>query len=138
MKTKKISHQLENLKFKIYEWADRMKILRCPNEEFQNQFTAFCNEINELTTLALMNRVPIHMSRDISGLNDFILKCKRDRIKNPDPRNDCSALRSELNVSAIDPLMYGSSDPSIKRGNLISMGNPLYSSVDQLNEGGYD
>ena len=72
------------------------------------------------------------MSRDILGLNDIILKCKRDRIKNPDPRNDRPALRSELNVSAIVPLMYGSSDPSIKRGNLISMGNPLHSSVDHL------
>ena len=109
-----------------------MKILHCPNEEFQNQFTAFSNAINELTTLALMNRVPIPMSRDFYGLNDIILKCKRDRIKNPDPRNERPALRSDLNESAIVPLMCGSSDPSIKRGNLRSMGNPLYSGVDQL------
>ena len=113
-----------------------MKILSCPNEEFQNQFTAFSNAINELTTLALMNRVPIPMSRDISGLNDIILKCKCDRVKNLDSQNDRPALRSELNVSAIVPLTYGSSDPSIKRGNLRSMGNPLYSSVDHLHEGG--
>ena len=76
------------------------------------------------------------MSRDISGLNDVILKCKRDRVKNPNPRNDYPALRSELNMSAIVPLNHGSSDLSIKRGNLGSMGNPLYRSVDQLHEGG--
>ena len=55
-----------------------MKILGCPNEEFKNQFTAFSNAIKEITTLALLNKVPISMSRDISGLNDVILKCKRD------------------------------------------------------------
>ena len=99
-----------------------MKILGCPNEEFKNQFTAFSNAIKEITTLALLNKVPISMSRDISGLNDVILKCKRDRVKNPDLRNDRPALRSELNLSAIVPLTHGSSDPSIKRGNLRSMG----------------
>ena len=113
-----------------------MKILGCLNEEFQNQFTAFSNAINELTTLALLNRVPIPMSRDISGLNDIILKCKCDRVKNLDSQNDRPALRSELNVSAIVPLTYGSSDPSIKRGNLRSMGNPLYNSVAHLHGGG--
>ena len=51
-----------------------MKILGCLNEEFQNQFTAFSNAINELTTLALLNRVLIPMSRDISGLNDVAFK----------------------------------------------------------------
>ena len=65
-----------------------MKILGCPNDEFQSQFTAFSNAINELTTLALMNRVPIPMSRDILGLNDIILKYKRDKLKNPDSRSD--------------------------------------------------
>ena len=67
----------------------------------------------------------------------LLLKCKHDRVKNPDLRNECPALRSELNVSAIVPLTHGSSDPSIKRGNLRSMGNPLYSNVDHLHEGGY-
>ena len=81
-----------------------------------------------------MNRVPIPMSRDISGLNDIIIKCKRDRLKSLDPRNDRPAPRSELNVSAIVP--HGSSDPSIKRGNLRSMGNLLYKSADHLYKGG--
>ena len=97
-----------------------MKILGCPNGEFQSQFTAFSNAINELTTLAIINRVPIPISRDISGLNDIIIKCKRDRLKNLDSQNDHPALRSELNVSAIVPLTHGSSDPSIERGNLRS------------------
>ena len=136
LRTKKISDRLEILRFKIFEWTDRMKILGCQNEEFQNQFTVFSNAINELTTLALLNRVPIPMSRDISGLNDVILKCKRDRVKNPDLRNDRPALRSELNVSTIVPLTHGSSDPSIKRGNLRSMGNLLYKSADHLYKGG--
>ena len=113
-----------------------MKIVGCPNDEFQNQFTAFSNAINELTMLALMNRVPISILRDVSGLNDVILKCKRDRFKNLKSWNDRPALRSDLNVSAIVPLTYGSSDPSIKRGNLRSMGNPLYNSVDHLQMGG--
>ena len=51
-----------------------MKIIGCPNEEYQNQFTAFSKAINKLTMLALMNRVPISISRDVSGLNDVILK----------------------------------------------------------------
>ena len=76
------------------------------------------------------------MSRVILGLNDVILKCKRHQVKNPDPQNDCPALRSELNISAIVPLNHGSSASSIKRGNLGSMGNPFYRSVDQLHEGG--
>ena len=91
-RTNKISNRLEILRLKIYEWTDRMKILGCPNDEFQSQFTAFSNAINKLTTLALMNRVPIPMSRDISGLNDIIIKCKRDRIKHLDSRNDRPAL----------------------------------------------
>ena len=69
-----------------------MKMVGCPNDEFQNQFTAFSNAINELTTLALMNRVPISISRDVMGLNDVILKCKHDKFKNLNSRNDCPAL----------------------------------------------
>ena len=65
IETNKISDRLENLRIKIYESTDRMKILGCPNDEFQSQFNAFSNAINELTMLALMNRVPIPMSRDI-------------------------------------------------------------------------
>ena len=59
LRTKKISYQLEILKFKVFEWTNRMKILGCPNEEFKNQLTAFSNAINELTSLALLNKVPI-------------------------------------------------------------------------------
>ena len=64
-KTNKISTRLEKLRFKICTWVDKMKNLDCPNDEFQYQFTTFSNAINELTTLALMNRVPMPMSRDI-------------------------------------------------------------------------
>ena len=113
-----------------------MKNQSCPNDEFQIQFTTFSNAINELTTFALMNRVPMPISRDISGLNDVIIKCKRDRLRNLDSRNDRPALRSELNVSAIVPLIDGPSDPSIRRGNLRPMGSSLYNSVDHLYEGG--
>ena len=134
-RTNKISDQLENLRLKIYEWTDRMKILGCPNDEFQSQFTTFSNAINELTMLALMNRVPIPISRDISGLNDIIIKCKHDRLKNLDPWNNRPALRSELNVSVIVPLTHGGSDPSIRRGNLRPMGNPLYNSVNHYTRG---
>ena len=94
------------------------------------------NWVNELTTLALMNRVPIPISRNISGSNDIIIKCKRDRLKNLFPRNDRPALRTELNVSAVVPLTDGGFDPSIRRGNLRPMGSLLYNSVDHLYEGG--
>ena len=99
----KISIRLESLKLKICTWVDKMKNLNCPNDEFQTQFTTFSNAINELTTFALMNRVPIPISRDISDLNDVIIKCKCDRLRNLDPRNDRLALRTEINVSAAGP-----------------------------------
>ena len=54
-RTNKISDQFESLRIKIYEWTNRMKIVGCPNDEFQNQFTVFSNAINELTMLALMS-----------------------------------------------------------------------------------
>ena len=34
-RTKKNSDWLEILRFKIFEWTDRMKILGCPNEELK-------------------------------------------------------------------------------------------------------
>ena len=124
-----------------------MKILSCPNEEFQNQFTAFSNEINELTTLALRNRVPIPMSRDISGLNDIILKCKRDRIKNLDPQvfdnvgqgsprnvpnriEDLNASRGEVidNVGQRSPRSsaYGIDDVNASWGEVIDIVGQQY------------
>ena len=87
-RTNKISTRLEKLRFKICTWVDKMKSLDFPNDEFQCQFTTFSNAINELTTLALMNQVPMPMSRDISELNNVILKCKRDRLRNLDTQND--------------------------------------------------
>ena len=93
-----------------------MRNQSCPIDEFQIQFTTFSNEIYELTTFALMNRVPMPISRDISDLNGVILKCKRDRLRNLDPQNDRPALRTELNVSAVVPLTDGGFDPSIRRG----------------------
>ena len=113
-----------------------MKNQNCPNDEFQTQFTTFSNGINELTTLALMNRVPIPISRDILDLNDVIIKCKPDRIRNLDPRNDGLALRTVINVSTVVSATDGGFDSSIRRGNLRSMGSTLYNSVDQLYEGG--
>ena len=77
----KISIWLESLKLKICTWVDKMKNQNCPNDEFQTQFSTFSNGINELTTFALMNRVSIPISRDISDLNDVIIKCKRDRLR---------------------------------------------------------
>ena len=76
------------------------------------------------------------ISRDILCLNDVIAKCKRDRLRNLDSRNDRPALQSKLNVSAIVPLIHGGSDPSIHRGNLRPMGSSLNNSVDHLYEGG--
>ena len=61
-KTNKISIRLESLKLKIYTWVDQMRSLDHPNEDFQSQFTNFSNAINELTTLALLNRVPMSIS----------------------------------------------------------------------------
>ena len=96
----------------------------------------FSNAINELTTFALMNRVPMPISRDILDLNDIIIKCKRDRLKNLDPRNDRPALRTKFNVSDIVPSTDGGSDSSIRRGNLRPMGSSLFNSVDHFYEGG--
>ena len=107
-----------------------------PNEEFQTQITTFSNAINELTTFALMNRVPMPISRDILELNDVIIKCNLDRLRNLDPRNDRPALRTEFNVFAVVPLTDGGFDSSIRRGNLRPMGSSLHNSVDHLYEGG--
>ena len=133
-KTDKISTRLESLKLKICTWVDQMKNLDCPNEEFQYQFTTFSNAINELTTLALMNRVPMSMSRDITELSSVILKCKRDRLKNFDPRNERPALQTEVNMSAGAPVTDRGFDSSISRGNLIT--NLIYNSADHLHMGG--
>ena len=76
------------------------------------------------------------MPMDISELNSVILKCKFDRLRNLDPRNDRPPLRTELNVSAVVPLTDGGFDPSIRRGNLRPMGSSLYNSADHLYEGG--
>ena len=133
-KTNKISTRFEGLRFKIYTWVDQMKNLDCPTEDFQYQFTTFSNAINELTTLALMNRVPMLMSRDITELSSIIFKCKRDRLKNLDPRNDRPALRTEVNMSAGDPVTDGGFDFSIGRGNLRT--NSIYNSADHLHTGG--
>ena len=135
-RTNKISIRLENCRFKIFTWVDKMRIQSCPNDEFQTQFTTFSNAINELTTLALMNRVPIPISRDILDLNDVIIKCKRDRIRNLDPWNDRLALRTKINVTAVIPATDGGFDSSIRRGNVRSMGSTFYNSVDQLYIGG--
>ena len=135
-RTNRIFDRLENLKLKIYKWTDKMKNQIFPNDEFQTQFTTFSNAVNELTTFALMNSVPMLISRDILGLNVVIAKCKRDRLRNLDSRNDRPALQSKLNVSAIVPLIHGGSDPSIHRGNLRPMGSSLNNSVDHLYEGG--
>ena len=69
-RTNKISIRLENLRFKICTWVDKMRNQSCPNDEFQTQFTTFSNAIIELTTF--MNRVPMPISRDISDLNDVL------------------------------------------------------------------
>ena len=125
----KIASRLQSLTLKICTWVDKMKNQSCPNDEFQTQFTTFSNAINELTTLALMNRVPIPISRDILDLNDVIIKCKRDRIRNLDPWNDRLALRTKINVTAVIPATDGGFDSSIRRGNVRSMGSTLYNSV---------
>ena len=75
------------------------------------------------------------ISRDISDLNSVILKCKRERLRNLDPRSDRPALQTKLNVSAVVPLTDGGFNPSIRRGNLRPMGSPLYNSADHLYEG---
>ena len=87
-RTNKIFVRLENLRFKIYTWVDKMRNQNSPIDEFKTQFSMFNNAINELTTFVLMNRVPMLISRDISDLNDVIIKCKCDRLRNLDPRND--------------------------------------------------
>ena len=133
-KTSKISARLENLRFKICTWVDKMKSLDCPNEEFQHQFTTFSNAINELTTLALMNRVPMPMSRDITELSSIILRCKHDRLRNLDPWNDRPAPRTEINMSTVVPLTDRGFDSSISRGNLRS--SSFYNSADHLHTGG--
>ena len=87
-KTNKISIRLESLKLKIYAWVDQTRSLDHPDDDFLSQFTRFSNLINELTTQTLLNRVPMSMSRDITELRNVILKYKRDRAKNFDPRSD--------------------------------------------------
>ena len=89
-----------------------------------------------MTIMTIMNRVPIPISRDISDLNNVIIKCKRDRLRNLDPRNDRLALQTEINLSAVGPSTDGGFDSSIRRGNLRPMGSSLYNSVDHLYEGG--
>ena len=76
------------------------------------------------------------ISRDISDLNSVILKCKRERLRNLDPRSDRPALQTKLNVSAVVPLTDGGFNPSIRRGNLRPMGSPLCNSADHLYERG--
>ena len=104
---------------------DRIKIQSCPNDEFQTQFTVFSNRVNELTMLALMNRVSTTTSRDISELSSIILKCKRDRVKNPLLRNDRTALRTESCVPNITPITVDSINAGIGRGNMRSEGASL-------------
>ena len=94
------------------------------------------NWVNELTTLALMNRVSTTTSRDISELSSIILKCKRDRVKNPLLWNDRTALRTESCVPNITPITVDSINAGIGRGNMRSEGASLYNSMDHLNEGG--
>ena len=83
LRVNKISIRLESLNLKICTWVDKMKNQNCPNDEFQTQFTTFSNAINELTTLALMNRVPMLISRDISDLNSVILFLEPNSMRPP-------------------------------------------------------
>ena len=89
-----------------------------------------------MTIMTIMNRVPIPISRDISDLNNVSIKCKCDKLRNLDPRNDCLALQTEINVSAVHPSTDGGFYSSIRRGNLRLMSSSLYNSVDHLYEGG--
>ena len=123
--TNKISIILENLRSEVCTWVDRIKIQSCPNDEFQTQFIVFSNRVNELTMLALMNRVSTTTSRDISELSSIILKCKRDRVKNPLLRNDRTALRTESCVPNITPITVDSINAGIGRGNMRSEGASL-------------
>ena len=77
---------------KIYTWVDQTRSLDHSNDDFLNQFTRLSNAINELTTQALLNGVPMSMSRDITELRNVILRCKRDCAKNFDPQNDRPSL----------------------------------------------
>ena len=45
-RTNKISTRLENLRFKICTWVDKMRNQSCPNDEFQIHYTTFSNAIN--------------------------------------------------------------------------------------------
>ena len=74
------------------------------------------------------------MPMDISELNSVILKCKRDRLRNLDPRNDRPAPQTKLNVSTVVPLTDGGFDSSIKRGNLRT--SSFYNNADHLHKGG--
>ena len=67
-------------------------------------------------------------------MNSVVLKCKRDRLRNLDPRNDRPAPRTELNVSTVVPLTDGGFDPSIERGNLRTSSS--YNIADPLHKGG--
>ena len=151
LRTNKIFEQFESLKIKIYEWKKIILSQFIPTDEFQPQFSSFTISISELSNQSLLARVSMPICRDISGLTDVISKCKRDRIRNPNPQIYIHILRSEFNVSAIVPPTHRvkstqgvfdvrshltGSDPDINRGNIRPMGNLLNKSVDHLFEGG--
>ena len=67
-------------------------------DEFLRQFALFSNLIVELSNQALLARMSTPICREISGLTDIIAKCKRDRIKKPNPQIDIPIPRSEVNM----------------------------------------